>query len=153
MLASVFALAVWSAAGLSDPMPEWTADQQAVIDAASTGPVHIHEDFDSWADNYHPDWTVWRMGVDQARAREPHMDLVRDFVATGAVVTDYELTPVDVLVRGDTAVLRYNAREHIRNGDGTGRVVEYSSVTVYAREDGQWLAIASNLAFPDRDGE
>jgi hypothetical protein len=143
----VAGLAVMLAGSASAQSPrEWTEDEQAVIDAASTGPVNIHEDFAGWEAGYHADWSIWRLGNDTVRDRDPHMDLVRDFVGSGAVVESFALEPVDVLVRGDVALLRYNAVETIRNADGEVREVTFSSATVFVREGGEWLALASNLS-------
>lgn len=121
-----------------------------MIAAASAGPVGIGSDFERWERGFHPDWTYWRLGADAVRPRQEHMDRVRGVVASGTRVTAYVLTPVDVIVRGDVALLRYNAEETLQAADGSERVVRYSSVAMYVNEGGRWQALASSLFYPDR---
>ena len=128
---------------------DWSPEERAVIEAASVGPVGIETDFDRWERTYHSSWTYWRMGSDAVRSKDDHMELVRGVVEAGTRVTEFQLTPVDVIVRGDTALLRYNAEETLVGPEGETRVVRYSAVSLYALEDGRWLVIASNLFYPD----
>lgn len=127
--------------------PSWTDEQREVIDALSGGPIGIEEEnvFEQWASGYAPAWTYWRLGTDTTRGREEHMRLVRDYVGEGNHVVGFELEPVDVIVRGDTAIARLNATETIELADGGTRVARYSSVAVLVRERGRWLLLASNL--------
>ena len=127
----------------------WTPEQREVIEAASTGPVGIETDFERWESGYHSDWTYWRMGTDQVRPKDVHMDLVRGVIGDGNRVTGFELTPVDVIVRGETALLRYNAVETLVNAAGEEQIIHYSAASVFAMEDGRWLQIASNLFYPE----
>lgn len=133
---------------------EWTAEQREVLAALSDGPVGIEDEasFEAWAGGYHPDWTYWRLGTDTTRPRDEHMQLVRAYVGEGNRVVDFELEPVDVILRGDTAVVRLNATETIDLAEGGTRVARYSSVAVLAREQDRWLLLASNLLhLPDGD--
>ena len=127
----------------------WTPEQQSVIDAVSRGPVGIDSDFDRWADGYGSDWTYWRMGSAETRPRDVHMDLVRGVVEDGNRITAFEMEPVDVVVMGDVAQLRYNAEETIVGPDGTVTVVDYSAVALLVREDGRWLLRTSSLFYPE----
>lgn len=146
--ALLLALLLVPAAATSQESPRtWTTEQREVLDALSGGPVGIEEGatFEAWAAGYHPDWTYWRLGTDTTRPRDEHMQLVRDYVGAGNAVTAFELDPVDVIVRDDTAIVRLNATETIALADGGTRVARYSSVAVMAREQGRWLLLASNL--------
>ena len=58
----------------------------AILAIMSRGPVGIENDFEAWERNFHPDWTVWFSGQDGVRARGPHMDSVREYMARGAAV-------------------------------------------------------------------
>ena len=128
---------------------DWSPEERAVIEAARVGPVGIETDFDGWERGYASSWTYWRMGADEVRPKSAHMDLVRGVLEEGNRVTAFELHPVDVIVRGDTAMLRYNAEETLVDRDGESRVIHYSAVSLYGREDGEWLLLASNLFYPD----
>jgi len=128
---------------------QWSAEELLVIEAASTGPVGIENDFDRWSDGYHPSWTYWRMGTDEIRRRDAHMELVRGVLREGNRVTNFELTPVDVIVRGDTALLRYNAEETIVSVGGESQVIRSSAVSLFAKERDRWLVIASSLFYPE----
>ena len=130
----------------------WTPEQQAVIEAASVGPVGIEDDFDRWEDGFLPAWSYWRVGTEETRARATHMGLVRDVVAAGNRIERFELVPVDVIVRGDVALLRYNAVETLRQPDGETRVIRYSSADLYAKEQGVWRTLATNIVYLPDDG-
>jgi hypothetical protein len=147
----VGALAATQVSG-QEPPAAWTAEQLAVIDAASTGPVGIENDFDRWERGYQPAWTYWRLGADEVRDRETHMGLVRDVVAAGNRVLSFELTPVDVIVRGDIAILRYNAVETLETPDGGTQAVRYSSAALYERSDEVWRALATNIMYHPPEG-
>ena len=138
----------WAMAGDPTPEREWTPRQQEVIDAASRGPVGIEKDFEAWEAGYHEDWSYWRVGADEIRPRDEHMRLVREYIGGGHRVLGFELEPVDVIVRGSTALLRYNATERIEEADGTERTVRFSSASVFVEEEGTWLCLASNLFSP-----
>ncbi|WP_370334951.1 nuclear transport factor 2 family protein [Parvularcula marina] len=134
--------------------PRWTPEQQEIIDVASRGPFALNDDFDAWAEGYHPDWSYWRLGAETIRPRDEHMQAVADYMATGVRIVGFEFTPIDVVVRGDTALLRYNAIESIENPDGTRRDVHFSAAGFYAREEGEWKVLASNLYYvPDGEAE
>lgn len=145
LLAAVALLPV-AAAG-QERARTWTAEQQAVIDALSGGPIGIEEEaaFEAWASGYHPDWTYWRLGTDSTRPRDEHMALVREYVGAGNHVVAFELEPVDVIVRGDTALVRLNAVETIREADGGTRVARYSSAAMMVREQRNWQLLATNI--------
>ncbi len=139
------------AAAIGDDAP-WTAEQQAVIDAVSNGPLGIESDFDAWADGYHADWSYWRAGADAVRARAEHMGLVRDYIESGARVESFEMTPIDVIIRNEVALLRYAATETLREADGEVRVVRYASADTLVRDAGGWQVLATNIVYlPDAD--
>ena len=132
--------------------PHWTPEQQAVIDAASQGPVGIESDFEGWAAGYHRDWSYWRLGSDTTRPREEHLRLVRDYIGEGNKVTGFELEPVDVIVEGTVALLRLNATETIEQADGATRVARYSAASLWVLEGDGWTCRATNiLHLPDGD--
>ena len=126
----------------------WSAAQQEVIDAASRGPVGIETDFEGWASGYHEEWSYWRVGAPAIRPRSEHMRLVREYLGGGHTIEGFELEPVDVVVRGDVALLRYNATERIREADGTERTVRFSSASMFVREEGRWVCLATNIFYP-----
>lgn len=125
-------------------------DRAQILSIMERGPVGIGQDFEAWARHFHPDWSVWFAGQDAPRARTGHMQAVRDYVASGAEVVDYEFDLVRLTLRGDTAFIDYNAIERIAQGDGSLRVVHYSGSDVLVREDGRWLIYSSSLSFPAR---
>jgi len=127
----------------------FTPQQQAVIDAVKNGPVGIESDFDAWADGYAEDWTYWRVGAKDTRARGEHMRLVRDFVEAGNRVTAFHLDPVDVVIRGDVAMLRFIATETFVDVDGETSAVRYASATLLTREEGRWSVFATNIIYLD----
>lgn len=131
--------------------PEWTPEQREVIESMQRGPVGIENDFDGWASGYAPTWTYWRLGDDAIRAREPHMALVRDFLAQGNGVVGFRLFPVDVQLLGDVALVRANAEEDVRDPEGATRTIRYSTFTVLRRLEGAWRIHASNLFYPPED--
>ena len=154
-IATCLLITLSSVAGAQETAPDWTTEQQAVIDALSSGPVGIGESEKAsaaWESGYHPDWTYWRLGTSETRPRDEHMGLVRDYVGAGNRVVGFELEPVDVIVRGDTALVRLNATETIEQADGRTRVARYSSAAMLVREQGRWLLLATNiLHLPDRE--
>ena len=126
-----------------------TAEEQAVIDAVKDGPVGIETDFDAWAQGYAEDWSYWRVGDPEIRARDEHMALVRDFIDKGNRPTAFALEPVDILIRGDIALLRLIAEETLLSPSGEERVVRYASASVLTREDGVWQVLATNIVYLD----
>lgn len=140
---------VWA----ENPKERWTVEEQAVIDTVSKGPVGIEDNFDAWADGYAADWSYWRLGAPDIRERDAHMQLVREYIDGGARVVGFEMTPVDVIVHGDAALLRLNAVETIIEADGETNEVRYSSAVFLIKEDGEWRLAASNLFYPPADSE
>jgi ketosteroid isomerase-like protein len=128
---------------------DWTPEQQAVIDAVKQGPVGIESDFDSWADGYADAWTYWRVGDPAVRPRGEHMALVREYIDAGNRPTAFDLEPVDVIVRGDVALLRLIATEELRSAEGEERVVRYASAAMLVNEDGRWKMLATNILYLD----
>ena len=128
---------------------DWTPEQQAVIDAVRTGPVGIEADFDAWANGYADSWTYWRVGDHTTRPRGEHMALVREFIEDGNRPTSFELEPIDVIIRGDVALLRLIATEELRSAGGEERVVRYASAAMLVREDGHWKMLATNIVYLD----
>ena len=128
---------------------DFTPEQQAVIDAVKNGPVGIESDFDAWADGYARDWTYWRLGAKETRPRGTHMALVRDFVEAGNRVTGFELEPVDVVIRGDIAMLRLIATETFVSTAGETSAVRYASASMLTREEGRWKVLATNILYLD----
>ncbi len=157
LLRAVLVLMAVSGAAMSGAQAEaprhWTAEEQAVIDAVSKGPVGIENDFDGWADGYAANWSYWRLGAPEIRERGAHMQLVREYIEGGARVVGFEMTPVDVIVHGDAALLRLNAVETIIEAEGGTRKVQYSSAGFLIKEDGEWRLAASNLYYPPADPE
>lgn len=131
----------------------WTLEEQAVIAAVSKGPVGIEDDFDAWADGYAADWSYWRLGASDIRERDAHMQLVKEYIDGGARVVGFEMTPVDVIVHGDAALVRLNALETIIEADGQTIDVQYSSAAFLIREGGEWRLASSNLFYPPEDTE
>jgi len=129
------------------------ADREAILAIMRDGPVAIGPGTDTWESNFHPDWTVWFLGQAEARQREPHMANVRAYVDSGADVIAYDFDLVGLDVIGATAIVRYNAVEHIVEGDGGQRDVAYSGADILVREDGRWLILSSSIAFPERYAE
>lgn len=127
---------------------EWSPRQREVLDAASRGPIGIEDDFEGWASGYHEDWSYWQLGASANRDRATHMSLVREYVGEGHRIAGFELEPVDVVIRGDVALLRYNALERIEEADGEKREVRFSSAALYVEEDGRWLCLATNIFYP-----
>ncbi len=125
----------------------WSAEQQAVIDAMKKGPIGIDVDFDAWADGYHGDWSYWRVGDTATRARDEHMKLVRDYIDGGNRPVAFTMEPVDVIVRGDAALLRLIATETLQSGEGETRVVRYASATMMTRQAGEWQVLATNIVY------
>lgn len=136
-----------------DAAQRWTVEEQAVIDAVSKGPVGIEDDFDAWADGYSIDWSYWRLGAPDIRERDAHMQRVREYIDSGARVVGFAMTPVDVIVHGDAALLRLNAVETLIEANGETIEVHYSSAAFLIREDGEWRLAASNLYYPPSDDE
>lgn len=129
---------------------DWAADQQAIIDLLSDGPLGIENDFESWAAEFHPDWTIWFAGRAEVRAKGPHMQAVRDYIDGGARVTGFEAEFIDITVTGDTAVARFNATESLQEADGSARTSRFASMDYLIREDGVWTIRATTLTFlPD----
>ena len=126
------------------------ADREQIIAIMEGGPLHIGVETDLWEQNFHPDWTVWFAGNEATRDRALHMPAVHDYVASGAVVVAYEFDLVSLDLFEDIAVVRYNAIEHIREGDGNMRVVPYSGNDTLVREGDRWLIRTSSLSFPAR---
>ena len=126
---------------------DWTPEQQAVIDAVKNGPVGIESDFDKWASGYADDWSYWRIGDRNTRPREQHMVLVREFIDGGNRPTRFELEPIDVIIRGDVALLRLIATEELRNVDGEAQVVRCASAAMLVHEDGGWKMLATNIVY------
>lgn len=128
---------------------DWTPEQQAVIDALKNGPVGIESDFDAWAAGYAADWTYWRVGDDHTRGRDEHMALVHEYVDAGNRPKAFELEPIDVIIRGDVALLRLIATEELQEANGDERVVRYASAAMLVREDGRWTMLATNIVYLD----
>lgn len=146
LLAALLLLATPAVLAQSD-----ATDRTAILDILENGPVAIGPGTENWEVNFHPDWTVWFAGGDAVRERGPHMADVRDYVGRGADVVEFELDLVSLQIRGDTAFARYNAVEHIIEGDGGRRDVAYSGTDWLVREDGRWLILSTTVAFPERD--
>jgi ketosteroid isomerase-like protein len=128
---------------------KWTSEEQAVIDAVKDGPIGIESNFDAWEQGYADDWSYWRVGDPEIRARDEHMALVRDFIDEGNRPTAFALEPVDLLIRGDIALLRLIAEETLLSPSGEEKVVRYASATVLTREDGVWKVLATNIVYLD----
>ncbi|MEL7535925.1 MAG: nuclear transport factor 2 family protein [Pseudomonadota bacterium] len=129
----------------------WTSDQQAVIDALKNGPIGIEKNFDRWADGYASHWSYWRVGDRTVRPKDEHMALVRAYIDAGNKPVSFELEPIDVIVRGDAAMVRLIATETLLSADGEARIVRYASATMLSRETGDWKVLASNLVYLDDD--
>ena len=125
----------------------WTPEQLEVIEAIKSGPIGLEDDFEGWSSKYAEDWSYWRLGAEATRPRDEHMKLVRDYIEGGAKIVSYTSTPVDVIVRGDVALVRANMVEELIEADGSPRTVRFSSANMLAKEDGRWLMIASNLTY------
>jgi ketosteroid isomerase-like protein len=149
----IVALGLLMATGLGDRAHAqeaiWTPEEQAVIDAVRHGPVGIESDFDAWASGYADAWTYWRVGDRATRPRGEHMALVREFIDAGNRPTAFELEPVDVIIRGDVALLRLVATEDLLSADGEQRVVRYASASMLVLEDGRWKTLATNIVYLD----
>jgi ketosteroid isomerase-like protein len=126
----------------------WSEAQQEVIDAALAGPVGLESDFEGWAGGYSAEWTYWRIGDPEVRDRATHMGLVRGVIEGGNRVVAFEAEPMDVVVRGDVALIRLNAVETLASPEGERRTVRYSTATMYVREYGRWRALATNIFYP-----
>ena len=126
-------------------------DYKSIVNLLKDGPVGIETDFDAWEDEFHEDWTVWFVGQDKARAKAPHMEAVRDYVLVrGAKVVSYEAYFSDIVVNGDTALVRFNAVETLTQPDGSPRVVKYASTDYLVRENDQWKIRTTTIAhLPD----
>lgn len=148
-VAHILILSVLFAAGAAAEPQEWTLEQQAVIDAVSNGPLGTETDFDSWANGYSGDWTYWRVGDRTLRPRETHMALVREYIDAGNKPTAFDLEPIDVVIRGNVAMLRLIATETLLGHEGDTRVVRYASATMLTREDGRWKTLATNIVYID----
>ncbi|WP_375210514.1 nuclear transport factor 2 family protein [Hyphomonas jannaschiana] len=131
---------------------DWSADQQAIADLLSNGPMGIETDFEAWASEYHDDWTVWFAGQAEPRAKAPHMQLVRDYIDGGASVVSYEAEFADITVLGDTALARFNATESLMEADGSPRTVRYAGTDYLVRVEGTWKVRATTVAFLPDDG-
>ena len=127
----------------------WTPEQQTVIDAVKNGPMGIESDFDTWASGYADDWSYWRVGEQDTRPRDEHMMLVKEYVDAGNRPTAFELEPIDVIIRGDVALLRLIATEELRSAEGEERLVRYASAAMLVREDGGWKMLATNIVYLD----
>ena len=152
VMASLFA-ALPAYADDGDVKKTWTPEQQEIIDIASKGPIDIDTNFEGWEQGYHPEWSFWRVGDDSIRERSVHMALVGGVISEGNRVVDFKLTPVDVMVYGDAALLRYNAVETLENADGEQTQAIFSSAGFYVREDGVWRVRATNIFFPPSETE
>lgn len=144
--AALFALCAMSLPALASEQ-DWSADQQAIADLLSNGPMGIETDFEAWASEYHDDWTVWFADQAEPRAKGPHMQMVRDYIDGGARVVSYEAEFADIAVLGDTALARFNATESLIEADGTPRTVRYASTDYLVRVDGAWKVRATTVAF------
>ena len=128
--------------------PDWTPEEQEIIDIASKGPVGLEEDFDGWAAGYHREWSYWEIGTESYRPRDEHMRRVREYIESGAKVIDFELDPVYINVRGDMAVLRFNALETIVEPGGETIEVRFSSASIYVRTESTWKVFSTNIFYP-----
>lgn len=141
-----FVAAGWARDGAAeDP------DRAAIIAILERGPVGLATDFEAWAGNFHPEWSVWFAGRDAAVERDVHMQRVRDYVATGIDVEAFDFDLVRYQRYGDTAIVDFQATEYIRQADGTLRTVRFSETAVLLREHGRWLIRSSSLSFPQRE--
>jgi ketosteroid isomerase-like protein len=150
-LAALFVLGAASLPALASEQ-DWSADQQAIANLLSNGPMGIETDFEAWASEYHDDWTVWFAGQAEPRAKDPHMQLVRDYIDGGARVVSYEAEFADIAVLGDTALARFNATESLMEADGSPRTVRYAGTDYLVRVDGAWKVRATTVAFLPEDG-
>lgn len=132
-----------------DGSGEWTAKQQEIIDIVSVWPLGIHEDLDAWLAGYHPDWTYWEVGTDSLRTFAQQADRIRNYVQTGARVEEFEIEPIHVDVRADTAFIRYNAVETIRESTESTIEVKFSSASVFLKVDGSWKLYSTNIQYSD----
>ncbi|MEP3073763.1 DUF4440 domain-containing protein [Maricaulis sp.] len=138
-------------AGLAQDGAAEDPDQPAILAMLERGPVGLATDFEAWAGNFHPEWSVWFAGRDAAVERDVHMQRVRDYVATGIDVEAFDFDLVRYQRHGATAIVDFNATEYIRQADGTLRTVRFSETAVLVREDGRWLIRSSSLSFPQRE--
>ena len=142
-------------AAAENPAPRaWTAEEQALIDQASVGALRIAEGFERWVDGYHEEWSYWRIDADETRPRDVHMGLVRDYIDAGNEVIGFELTPIDVIINGDSALLRLHATETLLETNENERVVRYASAAFYIRDGDAWKLRATNIHYlPDPQTE
>ena len=140
---------------LSQPLPgvsadqiAWTPEQQEIIDLMQDGPIGLEENFAEWAARYHPDWSYWELGTDNIRPHDEHMDRVRNYIESGARVVEFDLQPVYVAVRGETALIRFKAVEKIVEPGGDTIDVRFSSASVLLKEDEEWKLFATNIYYP-----
>jgi hypothetical protein len=127
--------------------PPGIPNEQALIEHVRAGPSLLNSNFQSWAAGYHPDWSYWRLGSSETRPRDIHMPLVEENINNGMHIDDFDVEIVEVFVSGDLGFVRYNATEHLTQGDGIKRVVRFSAASLYTRETGQWQTLRSNLVY------
>ncbi len=141
--ASVAALALPTTAHAET---RWSAAQQEIVDLLGDGPMGIETDFDSWAREFHDDWTVWFPGQGAARGKADHMASVRAYIDGGAQVVSYQADFADIAILGDTALARFNAVETLQEADGSERIVHYGSTDYLIRVDDAWKVRATTVA-------
>jgi ketosteroid isomerase-like protein len=123
------------------------SDEASLRAFVARGPQVLSSDFEAWAAGYHPDWSYWRLGAAETRARAEHMPLVRANMEGGMQIEDFEIEIVDMLVNGGVGYVRYNAVEHLRLAGGEKREVRFSAASLYTHENGEWQVLRSSLSY------
>ncbi len=136
-----------SSIALSAEQVKWTVEQQEIINIVKAWPFGLHEDFDAWVAGYHPHWTYWELGTDNLRLRSEHMTRVRNYIGSGAQVLEFEIDPKHVDIRGDMAVIRYNAVETIREASEETILVRFSSANIFLKQEGAWKLFSTNIHY------
>lgn len=126
---------------------DWSADQQAIIDAIGRLGAATRPDGggpDAYAAALAPGYTRWTLGRDSVEDRERFIESMREWWTDGWRVVSSQTDYIEIAVHGDFATARRIVTESYRGpqGEETGSRTALSEVWV--RGDDGWLALRVN---------
>lgn len=137
-------------------VPDWTPQQQELINAANKNNAEILQPgdnaaFDLFFSRYAPDYSYWEVGTEELRSLDTQRERVTRYVNRGNRVSDLQMTPIDVKIHGETGILRSYSVETIRQANGEDLIIQFYAADVFQKQRGRWLHISKNIIYIDEE--
>ena len=131
---------------LAQPMPTWTAEQQAVIDAQQGCWDSWFESYDAWIKTCRPvEDLIWWFPKNGISTLKDHLRDGRKWREGLEANRYYHLSPQAIQIFGDTAVMYYIATSLNRQWGTESHVMERRT-EIFRKIDGKWCLAGGLVA-------